>query len=135
MLFASSVNQDIGSSSTVTMTVTMINKSVGGEHGPLACTAAVQGPASAPPATFHLPSLALCCNSNAEGVALEESRSPQGRGVQLVTEAATQHFWVRNTLHRGAAMENGDEAGRMEVAPVLWQLSHGLHNKDPSPRF
>lgn len=90
------LNQDTGSSSTVT--VTKSNKSVGGEHGPLAYTAAVQGPTRAPPAMFQLPSLAFCCNSNAERVALEKSGSPQGRGVQLVAGAATRHFWARNTL-------------------------------------
>lgn len=153
MLLACSVNQGIRSSSMATVTILpgVINQGEESMHHPAThaaiphaspfTPATVQGPARAPPATFRLPSLALCHNSNAERVALEGGGSPWGWGGQKDAGAAghwgcyTALLGKKYTLHRGAAMGNGEEAERMELPPALWQLSHRLHNKDPSPRF
>lgn len=101
LLLAFFVNQDIGTSSTATVTILpgVINQ---GEESTHPCPptlptpparastpVAVWGPARVQPAVFQLPSLALCHNNNLERVALEGDRAPQGRGGQKNVGAAS----------------------------------------------
>lgn len=116
------------------------NKSGGGEHVPPSwpcrhpqaspsAPTTVQGMARAPLATFWAPFLALCCDSNAEGVALVGGGRPVGRGRQKNTESAghwgyyTALLDKKYTLQWEAASRNGEEAERTELTPTLWQLS------------
>lgn len=83
LLLACSVNQNIRfcSMATVTILPGAINQGEENTHHPAARAAIPQaspstppGTARAPPATFWLPFLALCCDSNAKGVASEGER-------------------------------------------------------------
>lgn len=149
MLLAFSVNQDIGFSSTATMTIVLgvINQGEESTH-PCAPTLPIPsqalhtcssgGPARVQLAVVQLPSLALCHNNNPEGVVLEGDGAPQGRGGQKNVGAAG--LWDCNTAflhknHTAQRSNHGARRGGRKNGACAWQFNHKLHNKDPSYRF